>query len=67
MSEQLPEQMRHDLEALGWECQENESSGHWTTTLRRGEASIVATGSDRQRVWNAAYRDALRKGGKQGA
>ncbi len=66
MSGLLQEQMALDLKSLGWECQESESGGHWTTTLRRGEASIVSTGSDRKLVWNAAYRDALRLCG-QGA
>ncbi len=61
MSGQIQEQMRRDLEALGWECHEEHSDGHWTTTVRKRETSIVSTGVDRKLVWNAAYRDTLRR------
>jgi len=67
MSGLLQEQMRQDLESLGWECEESHADGRWTTMLRRDGTSIVSTGVDRQLVWNAAYRDALRRSGKQGA
>jgi hypothetical protein len=60
MAGTLQEQMRADLRSLGWEITEIQFGIYWTTTLRRGEASIVSTGIDRQQVWNAAYRDALR-------
>lgn len=66
MSDLFHEQMRQDLESLGWECNESHTDGHWTTIVRRGVMSIVSTGSDRRMAWNAAYRDALRHSGKQG-
>jgi hypothetical protein len=64
MSDTLRAQMQVDLEALGWECHESESAGHWTTTFTRNGMAIVSSGADRQMVWNAAYKDALRHCGQ---
>jgi hypothetical protein len=64
MSSKMQEQMQADFESLGWKCQESELDGRWTTTLIHKETSIVSSGTDRQILWNAAHRNALKHSGQ---
>jgi hypothetical protein len=61
------DQLKADLESLGWECREHGIVGDWTVTVSKGGKSIVNTGTDRKLAWNAAYRDAIRYSAKDGA
>lgn len=63
MGEVLIAQMRADLEANGWICEEQDDGDDWTVSVSRRDISITSTGVDRQLVWAAAYRDALRHSG----
>jgi hypothetical protein len=56
----IREQMRLDLESLGWKCEEHGATDDWTVVVSKDGRSIISTGIDRQLVWNAAYREVLK-------
>jgi hypothetical protein len=60
MSGKAHPELKADLESLGWKCSESESDGRYTVMATLGESTIVSSGTNRQLVWNAVYRDAIR-------
>ena len=55
------DELRTELEALGWHCHESHTDGRWTIHLIKGERSLVSSGSDRRLIWQAVYLDAIRE------